>query len=481
MSTTILAAPPGPTSLRQAWLPLTALALAFFVEMVDNTVLTIALPTIARDLDAGPLALQWVTGAYALTFGGLLLTAGTIADRFGRRRVLLVGIAAFGAVSAFAMAVESAGQLIVLRAALGVAAAAMAPVTMSLVYRLFDTEALRMRAISVMVVVGMTGFALGPILAGTALAHLSWHWLLLVNVPIAVVAWCGVRVGIAPDRSEDLHGAPLDVPAAGLTMAALGLGAYVLTSGVERGWLAPVTVAMGLGALVAGVLFVLRERRAVFPMLDLALLRTPALRGAVLAQLGGSVAMMVSMFALTLHFQDAYGWSPVRAGFAMLPVVATMLLATPLAELAAGRLGHRVGCLLAVGVMSVAMIGLAVAIPHGYVPVVAAMVVLTAGLRVIMTVCAIALVDAMPANRTSVGIALNDTAQEVGTSVGAALVGTALATALGSTPAGAWTAATVSSFVHGEQVAFLLTAVLVGVVAGYGSSRLTDSRSTEEH
>lgn len=481
MSTTILAAPPGPTSLRQAWLPLTALALAFFVEMVDNTVLTIALPTIARDLDAGPLALQWVTGAYALTFGGLLLTAGTIADRFGRRRVLLVGIAAFGAVSAFAMAVESAGQLIVLRAALGVAAAAMAPVTMSLVYRLFDTEALRMRAISVMVVVGMTGFALGPILAGTALAHLSWHWLLLVNVPIAVVAWCGVRVGIAPDRSEDLHGAPLDVPAAGLTMAALGLGAYVLTSGVERGWLAPVTVATGLGALVAAVLFVLRERRAVFPMLDLALLRTPALRGAVLAQLGGSVAMMVSMFALTLHFQDAYGWSPVRAGFAMLPVVATMLLATPLAELAAGRLGHRVGCLLAVGVMSVAMIGLAVAIPHGYVPVVAAMVVLTAGLRVIMTVCAIALVDAMPANRTSVGTALNDTAQEVGTSVGAALVGTALAAALGSTPAGAWTASTVSSFVHGEQVAFLLTAVLVGVVAGYGSSRLTDSRSTEEH
>lgn len=471
----------GPTTLRQAWLPLTALALAFFVEMVDNTVLTIALPTIARDLDAGPLALQWVTGVYALTFGGLLLTAGTIADRFGRRRVLLTGIAAFGVVSAFAIVVESAGQLIALRAALGVAAAAMAPVTMSLVFRLFDSEALRMRAISVMVVVGMTGFALGPILAGTALTHLSWHWLLLVNVPIALVAWIGVRVGIAADRAEDLHGAPLDVPAAVLTMAALGLGAYVLTSGVERGWTSPVTLATGLGAVAAAGLFVVRERRAVFPMLDLALLRTPALRGAVLAQLGSSVAMMVSMFALTLHFQDAYGWSPVRAGFAILPVVATMLAATPLAELAAGRLGHRVGCLLASGVMTVAMLGLALAIPHGYVPIMAAMVVLIAGMRVIMTVCAIALVDAMPENRTSVGTALNDTAQEVGTSVGAALVGTALAAAVGSTPAGSWTAATVDAFVRGEQVAFVLAAVLVGLVAGYGSSRLTDSRRTEEH
>src|SRR5215469_9052186 len=120
-------------SLRAAWIPLAALCLAFFVEMVDNTLLNIALPTIGRDLGSGTTALQWVTGAYSLTFGGLLLTAGSMADRIGRRRVLLVGLAAFGTISLLVVLVHTAGELIALRAALGLAAAAMAPITNSLV------------------------------------------------------------------------------------------------------------------------------------------------------------------------------------------------------------------------------------------------------------------------------------------------------------------------------------------------------------
>lgn len=161
-------------SLRAAWIPLAALCLAFFVEMVDNTLLTIALPTIGRDLGGTTTALQWVTGAYSLTFGGLLLTAGSAADRLGRRRVLLVGLAVFGLVSLAVVAVDSAGSLIALRAALGVAAAAMAPITNSLVFRLFEEQALRMRAMTLMIVVGMSGFVLGPLLGGTALAHVRW-------------------------------------------------------------------------------------------------------------------------------------------------------------------------------------------------------------------------------------------------------------------------------------------------------------------
>ncbi len=300
-----------PASLRAAWMPLLALALAFFVEMVDNTVLTIALPTIGRDLGAGATALQWITGAYSLTFGGLLLTAGSLADRLGRRRVLLWGLSAFGLMSALALLVTGAGQLIALRAALGVAAAGMAPVTMSLVFRLFDDEALRMRAITVMVVVGMSGFALGPLLAGTALAHVSWHWLLVVNLPIAAVAVTGVRLGIAEDAPEDLHPAPIDWPGATLTTAILGSAAYALTSGVEHGWFAPLTLLAALAAVAATIGFVLRERAATHPMLDLDLLRGRTIRGAALAQLGGSVAMIGAMFALVLHFQDAYRWSPV--------------------------------------------------------------------------------------------------------------------------------------------------------------------------
>ena len=156
--------PTGPRtypSLRAAWIPLAALCLAFFVEMVDNTLLSIALPTIGRDLGSGTTALQWVTGAYSLTFGGLLLTAGSLADRLGRRRVLLVGLAVFGLLSLAVVAVSTAAELITLRAGLGIAAAAMAPITNSLVFRLFDDKALRMRAMTLMIIVGMSGFVLG--------------------------------------------------------------------------------------------------------------------------------------------------------------------------------------------------------------------------------------------------------------------------------------------------------------------------------
>src|SRR3954449_5312229 len=239
------------SSLRAAWIPLAALCLAFFVEMVDNTLLSIALPTIGRDLGSGTTALQWVTGAYSLTFGGLLLTAGSMADRLGRRRVLLVGLAAFGLLSLCVVAVSTPGELIALRAALGIAAAAMAPITNSLVFRLFDDAALRMRAVTVMIVVGMSGFVLGPLLGGTALAHVRWEWLLVVNAPIALIACIGVRLGVPADRPEDLTDDALDLPGSLLSISAIGLACYSLTSGVEHGWVSAITFASVIGAVAA--------------------------------------------------------------------------------------------------------------------------------------------------------------------------------------------------------------------------------------
>ncbi|KAB2812547.1 MFS transporter [Pimelobacter simplex] len=469
------------SSLRAAWIPLAALCLAFFVEMVDNTLLTIALPTIGRDLGSGTTALQWVTGAYSLTFGGLLLTAGSLADRLGRRRVLLVGLAVFGTISLAVVAVESAGELIALRAALGVAAAAMAPITNSLVFRLFDDQALRMRAMTLMIVVGMSGFILGPLLGGTALAHVRWEWLLVVNAPIALVAWIGVRVGVPADRPEDLTSDRLDLPGAVLSIAAIGFACYALTSGVEHGWTAAVTLASVAGAVLALAGFVRHERRTPEPMLDLGAFSDRTVRGAALAQVGTSIALAGVMFGLILHFQYAYGWSPVRAGLANLPLIVTMIVATPLSEALARRLGHRIACLVGAGLLAAALAGLAWGVDHGYGAIAAAMVVLTIGLRTVMTICAVALVSAMPSNRTSLGAALNDTAQEVGTSVGTAVVGTLVAALVtASLPAGVWSSELVASFFHGERIIYGVLAVVVGVIAGWGALTLTDSRSVEE-
>lgn len=468
-------------SLRQAWIPLLALCLAFFVEMVDNTLLTIALPTIGRDLGSGTTALQWVTGAYSLTFGGLLLTAGSAADRLGRRRVLLTGLAAFGLISLAVVAVETAGQLIALRAALGIAAAAMAPITNSLVFRLFDDEALRMRAMTVMIVVGMSGFLLGPLLGGTALAHVRWEWLPVVNAPIALIAWVGVRLGVAADRPEDLTSDGLDLPGAVLSITAIGLACFTLTSSVEHGWLSLPTVGSAIGAVLALTVFVRHERRTPQPMLDLGLFADGTVRGASIAQIGTAIAMAGVMFSLILHFQYAYGWSPVRAGLANLPLILTLIAATPISEYLAKRFGHRIACLIGTVLLAGSLAGLAVVVDRGYPAIAVCMVTLTVGLRTVMTICAVALVSAMPSNRTSIGAALNDTAQEVGTSVGTAVVGTLIAALVTVTlPAGTWSHALVSSFFSGERVVYVVLAVMVGVVAGWGALTLTDSRATEE-
>ncbi|MFT4199874.1 MFS transporter [Gordonia sp. (in: high G+C Gram-positive bacteria)] len=472
----------GYPSLRAAWIPLFALCLAFFVEMVDNTLLTIALPTIGRDLGAGTTDLQWVTGAYSLTFGGLLLTAGSAADRLGRRRVLLWGLAAFGLISIGVLAVHSPGELIALRAVLGVAAAMMAPITNSLVFRLFDDDALRMRAMTLMIVVGMSGFILGPVLGGTALAHVGWEWLVLVNAPIALIAWIGVRLGVPADDPDGLTDDKLDLPGAALSVLAIGLACYTLTSGVENGWGSMVTIGSILGALVAATAFVWHERRTPEPMLDLGVFGNGTVRGAAIAQVGTSIAMAGVMFGLILHFQYAYGWSPMKAGLANLPMILTMIVGTPISEMLAKRLGHRIATLIGAGLLAGALAGLAWGVEHGYVWIAVFLVMLTLGLRTVMTICAVALVGAMPENRTSVGAALNDTAQEVGSSVGTAVVGTFIAALVTAVlPTGKWSTQLVDQYFHGERITYAILAVIVGLIACWGALTLTDSRETDEH
>src|SRR6201999_2294704 len=203
-----------------------------------------------------------------------------------------------------------------------------------------------MRAITLMIVVGMSGFILGPLLGGTALVHVRWEWLLVVNAPIALLACLGVRFGVPADRREDLTDDVLDLPGAALSISTIGLLCWSLTSGVQHGWLSAVTLASIVGGVLAGVAFVWHERRTASPMLDLSLFSTGTVRGAAIAQVGTSIAMASVMFGLILHFQYAYGWSPVRAGLANLPIIVTMIAATPVSEWLAGRFGHRVACLV---------------------------------------------------------------------------------------------------------------------------------------
>ena len=470
----------APTTLLAAAPALLALCLTMLVEMVDNSILTVALPTIGRDLGVGATGLQWIVGAYSLTFGGLLLVGGTLGDKLGRRRVLLWGLAGFGLSSLLVLAAESEWQLIAIRALCGAFAALMAPGTMSLVFRLFDDTALRGRAIGLIVSVAMVGVAVGPALGGLAVEHFPWQVLMVASAPAAALAWWGVRRGIAPDRPEDRRPGGADLPGAVLSVAAIACGLFAFTVAVEEGWLAWQTLGMAVLALVAGAGFVARERHAADPMLDLGLFARPTVRGSALLQTAVMVAMVGVSFASTQLFQYAWGWSPMAAGLGTLPLVAGMFVGAPLTDVLMQRFGHRrtalVGCAGVVGSLL-----LLIASMSSYAWFAVGLLVLAAGMRLVMTTSAVALIEALPSDHTSLGSALNDTAQELGNSVGVAVIGTVTAAVMGTgLPTGQWSEAVVDEFLRSQRIGFAILAGVVAVIAVIGGRTLTNSTTTEE-
>ncbi|WIB34928.1 MFS transporter [Curtobacterium sp. MCJR17_043] len=202
---------PSPSRLSDAWVALAGLSSVFLFEMLDNSVLNVALPSIGRDLRSSTTGLQWVSGAYSVAFGGLMLLFGAVADRVGRRRVMLSGLVLLAVASFATAAVTTTGQLIAVRVVMGIAAAMTTPGSMALAFRLFDDEGLRVRALTVISTAGLVGLAVGPTVGGFVLAVAPWQVLLLADVPIALLALVGIRLGVARDEASALRRDPVDV------------------------------------------------------------------------------------------------------------------------------------------------------------------------------------------------------------------------------------------------------------------------------
>lgn len=471
-----------PQSLLAAWPALLALCLAQLVEMLDNSILNVALPTLGRDLHAGASDLQWIVGAYSLTFGGLLMVGGTLGDKIGRRRTLLWGLGLFGLAGLSVLLVSTPEQLIAVRALSGAFAAMMAPITMSLLFRLFDDEALRAKSIGLIMIVSMTGFAIGPTLAGLAVEHWPWQLLLVLNAPAALIAWIGVRVGIEKDHADELRRGGVDVPGGLLSVGALGLLLYTFTAGTEWGWGDGRTLGILAGGVVCLIGFLIRENTAKDPMLDLKLLKLRTVSGSAILQTSTMIGMAGIMFVATELFQFAWGWSPFKAGLANLPFVIGMLAVSPVADGLVAKIGHKKTSIVGLLVMVASLLVWLEALTHGYAWAVVGMLLMAVGMRIIMTTGAVALVGALPETHTSIGSAMNDTAQELGNAVGVAVVGTVMAAVVGShLPQGAWSQAVVQDFIHSQQISFWILMGIVVVLGALGIRTLTDSTETEEH
>lgn len=453
-----------PARLRDAWLALAGLSAVFLFEMLDNAVLTVALPTIGRELHASTVGLQWVTSAYSVVFGATMLLFGAVADRFGRRRVMLAGLVLLAVASAATALVHTPGELIAVRAVTGLAAAMTTPGSMALAFRLFDRQDLRIRALTVISTAGLVGYAVGPTLGGFALAVVPWQALLLVDVPVAVLAIFGIRAGIAADRAEDLHPDRIDVGGALLGTVTLVGALLTPTAFVEVG--AGVGSAAVVATVAAAGAFVWRERKAAHPLLDLALLARPLVASGLAYKAAAGLAVSGLTYLTTLQLQYVWGWAPSSAAIAMLPMVVVLLVGGRFV----GPFVERVGTGTAAWTAASAVVtGLAVAAlgsRAGYVWVAVALVLVGAGMRVVGAVAGNDVLHGLPADRTSIGAALVDTSSEVATGAGTAVVGTVLAALVpGSITAGGWSAARLAAFQDGLTVSgTALTVLAAGIV-----------------
>jgi MFS family permease len=465
--------PGPPQSLRAAWVALAGLSAVFLFEMLDNSILNVALPTIGRDLHASTVALQWVTGAYAVVFGGSMLAFGGIADRFGRRRIMLIGLALLGIASLTTAFVTTAEQLIAVRAVMGIAAAMTTPGSLALAFRLFEADSLRVRATTLISTVGLVGLATGPTVGGFVLAIAPWQVLLLVNVPIAVLAIIGIRVGIAADDPADLHRDPVDVLGAVLGTATIVLALVAPTLFVNEGTGARAPWAATAAAVAAAILFVLRERTTRYPLLDLKLVARPLVSSGLAYRAAAGLATAGLGYMVTLQLQLDWGWTPAQAAIGMLPQVIILVAGGALIRPLMERVGlDRAAWLSATAVVA----GLAVYAllgRFGYVWVAIALVLVAAGMRVVGVVAGTNVLRGLPANRTTIGAALVDTASEVTTGAGIAVTGTILAALFtGDIATSNWSTRQTAEFQDAVTIAGLVLTVVAAALVAWAILRM---------
>ena len=407
------------------WWTLVVLCLSLVIVVVGNTVLNVALPTLVRDLNATNSGLQWVVDAYALVFAGLLLTAGALGDRFGRRGALTAGLLIFGGASATAAFAESVGQLIVLRAVMGIGAALIMPSTLSILTNVFPPHE-RAKAIAIWAGLAGAGAAIGPVTSGFLLEHFWWGSVFLVNVPLVLAALVGGRILVPTSKSP--YAEPLDPIGAGLSMVGLCGVLYGIIEGPVNGWTAPATLGPLLAGLAVLVVFGLWELRAAHPMLDLRFFRNPTFSSATAAINLVFFAMFGTFFLLTQYLQLVLGYGTLEAGVRMLPMPFTMMVAAPSSATFVEKFGNRKVVSTGLLILGLGLLLLAQSdVDTPYWHLVVAIVTMALGMGLSMAPSTTGIMASLPLRKAGVGSAVNDTTRELGGALGVAVLGSLLA------------------------------------------------------
>jgi EmrB/QacA subfamily drug resistance transporter len=401
------------------------LCLSLLVIVVDNTIVNVALPTLVRDLGADVSQLQWVVDAYTLVFAGLLLLAGTLGDRFGRRRSLVVGLVVFGAASTAAGLAGGVDGLIAARAVMGAGAACIMPATLSLLSRVFTDERERTTAIGIWAATAGVGVALGPIVGGFLLDHFWWGSVFIVNVPIVIAAIIGAVVLVPESKSR--RAVRTDWTGGLLSGVALVASVWAIIEGPTDGWTSTAVLGALAVGVVAGLAIVGWERRAPEPLLDVQLFRNARFTAASLSVTVLFFALFGFLFLSTQYLQFVLGYSPSAAGLRMLPYAGAMIVAAPSSAKLVTRFGTK--RVVTAGLLTFAA-GLALAATittsTDYLRLAIALVLMGVGMGFAGAPATESIMGALPADQAGIGSALNDTTRELGGALGVAVVGSIL-------------------------------------------------------
>jgi EmrB/QacA subfamily drug resistance transporter len=419
-------------SFRQRWWILGVMCLALLIIIVDNSILNVALPTLQEKLHASNSQLQWMVDSYTLVFAGLLLTAGSLGDRFGRRGALIFGLSVFGTFSIASAMAHTPTQLTFTRAAMGIGGAFIMPATLSIITNVFPPEE-RGRAIAFWAAIAGVATALGPISGGFLLQHFYWGSVFLVNIPIVVVALIG-GILIVP-TSKDPSKPALDPVGALLSIVGLVSLVYAIIEAPDRGWTDSLILGIFAFAIVVLAAFAVWERYIPSPMLDTSFWKSPRFSAASAGIMLLFFAMFGSIFLLTQYLQFVMGYTALQAGVRLLPMAITMLIVAPLSARIVERVGTKV--VVTTG-LSLAGLGLALfaGLPSQNISywgdVAWRMVIMALGMGLTMAPATESIMGSLPRAKAGVGSAVNDTTRQVGGALGVAIIGSVMTSAYSS-------------------------------------------------
>jgi len=426
---------------RNRWIALAFMAISLLIISLDNTVLSLALPSIAEGLGASASQLQWIVDAYILAIAGLLLTMGYIGDRLGRKPVLMAGLVIFAAFSLGAALSNSTGMLIGMRAMMGIGAAIIMPATLSILTATFRDPRERAQAIALWAATFALGMGIGPLIGGWLLENFSWHSVFYINIPVIAVGLVGGGYYIENSKTE--HPRRLDIPGAVLSIAGLFALVYAIIQAGMEGWTAThVLYAFGAAAvlLAAFILWELKSRNA---MLPLYFFKNMSFTGANVALTLVSFGLMGAFFFLGQFLQSVQGYTPFQAGLRLLPMAVVSFISAAGSAKVAERLGTKLTVAIGIFIAAIGFFYLTriAAVDASYLNIALAMSIASLGMGLTMSPATNSVMGSIPVSQSGIGSAMNNTTRQVGAALGVAILGSILnATYLARIDAVSWPA-----------------------------------------